>query len=506
MPINIALVRPPSVVTINSYIASITPPIGLAYLAGSLIKAGHTVHIIDSVGIDPSKKESIGNGLILRGIGYSDICNLIPSNIDLIAFSGMFSSEWISYKDLINLISTKFTNTYLIAGGEHFSAAPELSMDSCLGIDAVIRGEGEETIVELANAIEKKMPWNLIPGMVIRGKENVYIKTGNRMRIRALDEIPKPAWDLVPMENYLSSGSSYGVNLGRSMPMIASRGCPYQCTFCSSPQMWGTRWVARSPALLVDEILEYKDKYKISNIDFYDLTAIVKRDWIIDFTKELIKRNVNITWQLPSGTRSEAIDAEVCKLLYESGCRNMNYAPESGSEAVLKEIKKKIKINKMIDSLRSAIKEKINVKMNIIIGFPFEGHIDIIKTLLFLIRLSWAGAHDVSIGVFAPYPGSELYEELVKRGVIKHSDEYWNKLAYVDITETISYSDNVSARMLKFYNFLGFALFYGSNYIFRPNRALRTLKNLINGKHESRGEMALSQILARYRFVLFGIK
>lgn len=504
MSIKIALVRPPSVIAINSYIASITPPIGLAYLGGSLIKAGHDVQIIDSVGIDPERKESIGDGLILRGLGYVEICNLIPKNVDLIAVSGMFSSEWISYKNLINLIAEKFPKTFLIVGGEHFSAAPELSMDSCPGVDAVVRGEGEETIVELANAIDKKMSWSFIPGIVIRDKSGSYIRNSNRLRIRALDDIPKPAWELVPMENYLRSGSSYGVNLGRSMPMIASRGCPYQCTFCSSPQMWGTRWVARSPALLVDEIIEYKEKYNITNIDFYDLTAIVKRDWIIEFTNELIKRKVNITWQLPSGTRSEAIDSEVCALLYRSGCRNMNYAPESGSEIVLKEIKKKVKIDRMISSLKSAIKENINVKMNIIIGFPFERHIDIIKTLIFLVRLSWVGAHDVSIGVFAPYPGSELYEELVDRGVIKHNDEYWNKLAYVDITETISYSEFVSARMLKFYNFLGFALFYGSNYIFRPKRAYKTIKNLVSGKHESRGEMALSQILARYKFIFLG--
>src|SRR6201999_3016153 len=150
--------------------------------------------------------------------------------------------------------------------------------------------------------------------------------------IRALDTIPPPAWELVPLENYLSNGLTNGVNLGRSMPMLASRGCPYQCTFCSSPFMWTTRWVSRDVHLLVDEIIEYQERFGITNVDFYDLTAIVKRDWIIKFCEEPLRRGVKITWQLPSGTRSEAIDAEVVGWLERSGCRNLSYAPESGSE------------------------------------------------------------------------------------------------------------------------------------------------------------------------------
>ena len=415
----------------------------------------------------------------------------------------MFSSEWVSYKTLVNLIGARLPDAFFIAGGEHFTAAPQLSMDQCPALDAIIRGEGEETLVELASALENKRSLEFVPGLVLRNRSlnQTYIFTPPRSRIKSIDEIPLPTWDLVEMQNYFETDSTYGVNLGKSMPMLASRGCPYQCTFCSSPQMWGTRWVARTPSLLIDEIEMYIHKYQITNIDFYDLTAIVKKDWIIEFCNELISRNLNITWQLPSGTRSEAIDEAVCKLLYQSGCRNMNYAPESGSENVLKEIKKKIKLSRLLDSLNSAVKAGINVKMNIIIGFPFETHLDIWKTIIFLVRLSWMGAHDVSIGVFAPYPGSELYDSLVESGKITHSDEYWEKLAYVDISKTVSYSNTITSSMLVFYNFLGFAVFYGSNYLFRPNRLYRTIKNLISGQHESRGEMALHQIITRFAYL-----
>lgn len=497
----VTLIRPPSVVSAGSYIGSLTPPIGLAYLASALRHNNHQVSIVDAVGMDPEKSTYLGNKLILRGINFSEILNLIPEDTDLIGFSGMFSSEWTSLRPLVNMIGEKFSDKYYIGGGEHFTAVPEISLEQCPTLDAVCLGEGEETIVEIANAIDSNSSWDNIDGLVLRSKDK-FIKTNKRVRITKLHEIKKPAWDLVPVNNYLDRNLSYGVNRGRSMPMLASRGCPFQCTFCSSPYMWGTRWVSREIKSVVDEIEEYIEKYKITNVDFYDLTAIVKKSWIVDFCKELIHRNLNITWQLPSGTRSEAIDEEVTPLLYQSGCRNMNYAPESGSEKTLKLIKKKVKLDRMIQSLKSAVKSNINVKINIIFGFPHETHYDFWLTWLYLIRFSFAGAHDVSVGVFAPYPGSELYDELLKRGKIDHSEEYWQKLAYVDISETKSYCDNMSSRTLLFYNWLAITTFYSSNYLFRPMRLINTIKNLITSKHESRGEMALAQIFKRINFVL----
>ena len=491
----VTLVRPPSIVLAGAVSGFLTPPIGLAYIGGSLRNRGHKVTIIDAVGLDCEKSTHLENRLIVRGISFSDILNLISEDSDLIGFSGMFSSDWYSLKPLVNMIGEKFREKYFVAGGEHFTATPEICLEQCKDLDAISLGEGEETIVEIANAIDSNSSWHNIAGLVIRDN-NKFIKTGKRKRLIEVDEIPKPAWDLVPLNKYLDLELSWGVNRGRSMPMIASRGCPYQCTFCSSPFMWGTTWIARDPKLLIDEIEEYIRKYDITNVDFYDLTAIVKKSWIIEFCNELIFRNLNITWQLPSGTRSEAIDDEVTQLLYKSGCRNVAYAPESGSERMLKEIKKKIKLPAMIKSLRSAVKTGINVKINIIIGFPGETHKDIILTLWQIIKFSFAGAHDVSLGIFSPYPGSELYNDLVKKAIINHDDEYWQTLAYSSFTQK-SYCENISSRKLFLYTWLGVILFYFSNYIFRPTRVYTTLKNLITNKHETMGEWSLAQLIKR---------
>ena len=190
-------------------------------------------------------------------------------------------------------------------------------------------------------------------------------------------------------------------------------------------------WYARDPDDVLNEIQTYQERYGATNFDFYDLTAIVKRSWIIDFTQKILERKLKFTWQLPSGTRSEAIDEEVCRLLYESGCRNMSYAPESGSPEVLKRIKKVVKLDRLEASVLGAVRNGLNVKLNIIMGFPDESRKELGQTVRFLARMGFAGVHDMSISLFSPYPGSELYHKLRKSGKIPElSDEYFLGLGY----------------------------------------------------------------------------
>ena len=133
---------------------------------------------------------------------FSEILNLIPKDTDLIGFSGMFSSEWTALRPLVNMIGEKFRDKYFIAGGEHFSAVPEITLKQCKDLDAISLGEGEETLADLANAINSKSSWLKIAGLVVRSNGK-FIKTENRKRITNIDDISKPAWDLVPLNNYL---------------------------------------------------------------------------------------------------------------------------------------------------------------------------------------------------------------------------------------------------------------------------------------------------------------
>ena len=390
----------------------------------------------------------------------------------------MFSLEWPFVRDLINHIKLVHPDVVIVAGGEHVTALPEFSLRDCGNIDFIVRGEGELAFASLLECLENSSAPDKLAGLSYL-QQNRYVETLPVRRERVLDTFYEPAWDLVPLEDYLSGKIMTGVDLGRSLPMIASRGCPYQCTFCSNPQMWGTLWRARSPAAVVDEMERYVDLYDIENFDFHDLTAIVKRSWIIEFCQLLIERELNITWQLPSGTRSEAIDAEVCELLARTGCAYMNYAPESGSERTLERIKKKIDKQRMLDSMRNAVEKCICVKANFILGFPHETLKDVVQTYWFAIKMSWLGIHDASFFPFSPYPGSQLFRDVLARGEITLDDEYFYSLSqYTDPRYAKSYAPKFSKNRLRLLCLLGMALFYSVNYLRRPGRFLSLLNQL----------------------------
>jgi anaerobic magnesium-protoporphyrin IX monomethyl ester cyclase len=501
-PTRVTILRPPLLVPTWSDSGPLTPPIGPAYLASSLRQAGHIPRIVDGLGENPFQVTPLfDNSVMAIGLRSEQIVELIQPDTDLIGVSCMFSQDWPEVRRLIRMVRERFPRIPIVAGGEHITAVGAFTLESTPEVDVCVMGEGEETIVDLANALAEGAPWGNIPGLMIRTPEGGTRHTGPRTRIRDLDTIPWPAWDLVPLNNYLNNGLGYGVDRGRSMPMIATRGCPYQCTFCSNPEMWTTRWYARKPDEVLDEIQAYQDKYGATNFDFYDLTAIVKRSWIIEFTTKILERKMRFTWQLPSGTRSEAIDEEVCRLLYASGCRNMSYAPESGSPDVLKRIKKVVKLERLEASVIAAVRAGLNVKLNIIMGFPNESRSELKQTIKFLKRMGLAGVHDMSISLFSPYPGSELYHELRRNGQIPAlSDEYFLSLgAYKDFSQSTSYTEGVKPSTINTFRIAGFMVFYGSQYAVRPWRVARLLQNLYQHRQESRLDKSLQDLVHRLK-------
>ena len=477
---HILLIRPPAVFAKNSYSAPVSMPLSIAYLAAALREAGHEVSVIDALGEGLENiAQSYSPSVQYRGLPTEKIIERISKRPDGIGVTAMFSQDWPHIEGIINAIHGKFPDVPIILGGEHATAAGEYVLRSCPAVTHAALGEGEETIVDFAEYLGGKKRLEEVGGVQ-------YIDSGGRLtmnapreRIRGVDSIPWPAWELFNLEKYFATGEGHGVERGRSMPIMATRGCPYQCTFCSSPLMWTTRYVMRSVSDVVDEIEEYQARYKAQNIDFYDLTAIVKKDWIMQFCGEVRRRKLKFTWQLPSGTRSEAIDAEVLSNMAAAGCMNMTYAPESGSVKTLKDIKKRVVLPRLIDSIAAAVKNGIFVKCNLIIGFPKETRRDIFKTLWLAIKFAWLGVDDTGLYVFSPYPGSELYQYLLTTGAISRMDRgYFESLmSFMNIKSEHTYCENIGARELAWYRVIGMSLFYGLSYLLHPSRALRTLRN-----------------------------
>ena len=323
-------------------------------------------------------------------------------------------------------------------------------------------------------------------GSIAYKKNNGEIAVTERMkRITNINDIPLPAWDLFPVDEYLKHEFGSGVNRGKSMPMLTSRGCPFQCTFCSSADMWTTRYFARDPNKVADEVEFYQKRYDVNNINFNDLTAVLTKKWIVEFCNVILDRKLKFSWQLPSGTRSEAVDFEAAKLLYNSGCRNFGYAPESGSPRVLEKIKKKVKIPGLITSLKSSLKADLKTHANIIVGFPEEKLKDLFYTYILLLKMAVTGLHGASVMMFTPYPGSALYRELKSKKKIDIDTKYIYSTLTRSGASTKSYSNFFGTRFLIVTQWFFLLSFFSLMYGIRPLRLFKLLKNIIKKKQET---------------------
>ncbi|MBI4062705.1 MAG: B12-binding domain-containing radical SAM protein [Elusimicrobia bacterium] len=488
--VHISLIHPPTLTSADAYGLDVVPPLGLAYVAGALKSVGYQVSLVDGIGeaLHRYGRASGYDDLLIHGLSPSEVIDRIDPRADIIGLSNMFSNQWLFIQDLAMAIKKAYPDKLLVLGGEHPTACADYIIQSCPDIDVCVLGEGEETILDLADAYRQGKGFHNVAGIVFRNDQKA-VMTPKRARIREIDEIPEPDWSLVPVETYIDNACTYGVNVGRAMPILASRGCPYQCTFCSSPQMWTTRWSARKPDLLLAEMRRYIERYNVTNFDFYDLTAIVKKQWIIDFSQLLIKEKLNIRYQLASGTRSEAIDEDVIGLLRESGCRLVIYAPESGSVEELRRIKKKVNIDKMLSSMRAAHDAGMETKANMIFGMLGATWKDVFHSFMFIFRTAAAGLDNMTCYPFSPYPGSENFQTLLATGRIKMNNDYFKSLQNLcrnlHTKNTVSYNDRFSGKVLSLICSCAFIIFYSLNYLIRPWRIAALLYTYLIKKEAS---------------------
>ena len=501
---NVVLIRPASVPTLSGMGDDAVAPLGIAYVASALERDGHVVTVIDACGEALGRYTpvpDIPSGL-RHGLQDDEIIQRIPRNADVIGISIMFSLEWLTTRLLAHLVRAEFPNVFLVVGGEHVTAMPEYVLSDCGAIDACVLGEGEQTLTDLVHVLDTGGRREDVGGLCLRTADGSKL-TGQRPRIRDLGGIPNPAWHLIPIEKYLDNHVMSGIDFGRSMPIMASRGCPYKCTFCSNPVMWGPLWRVREPGEVVDEMVGYTKCYGATNFDFYDLTAIVKRGWTVEFCKRIIADGLKITWQFPSGTRSEALDSEVTQLLSASGCKFITYAPESGCDKILKLIKKQINKEKMLESIRGAVRNGLSVKCSFILGFPTETIRDVCETYIYIFRLALAGIKDVSVFPFSPYPGTELFEQFKASGQITVNDDYFKTLvtgtAALPNRDSFCGSEHYSATTLRYLCLFGLGMFYTVSFVRAPIRLFRLFWNTRVAAPTTRLERALSISISRRR-------
>jgi anaerobic magnesium-protoporphyrin IX monomethyl ester cyclase len=188
----------------------------------------------------------------------------------------------------------------------------------------------------------------------------------------------------------------------------------------------------------------------------------------------------------------------VLRTLYRTGCRNICYAPESGSPKTLARIKKKVKPERILGSIRAANRTGIVVKANLMIGFPDETRSELWETVRFGMKLAWLGVEDLPLFPFIPYPAMELYDSLRADGRLPAmSNEYFARLGYGDLDSAPSFTPHVSSRQLAWVRAIGMLSFLVVGYARHPQRILRTLRALVTERSTSVVELRLVDVKRR---------
>jgi len=251
--------------------------------------------------------------------------------------------------------------------------------------------------------------------------------------------------------------------------------------------MWENIWRSRNVKDIVDEMQHYMKVYGANEFQLQDLNTIVNKKWIIELCKEIIDRSLNITWQIPVGTSPSVIDKEVSVLLKESGCKYVQLAPESGSERILKLIKKSVKLKDIEKAADCLIKTGIITSAMFIVGFPDKTMEDIKKTFSFIRNLARRGVHEIAVSNLVPLPCTEIFKNIQKREGIVFNDDYcyWMTGA-TSLSNVKSWNPNISDNKLKRLRIYALLQFYALSYLLHPNRVITVIKNIVARKQETK--------------------
>lgn len=449
---------------------SAVPDIGTAYINGTLKKLGYESRIIDATGEGIGRKiQLLGTELAVCGIPAQEILAKIDDDVSLLGLQAMHSNRWLYDSFILQKIFERFPGIPLFVGGEHASACYDKILKQFPQITAVVIGEGEETVIDLIHALETQSPIEKIPGLALM-RDGEIIVTPRRKRRANLADLPRPDWSGVPIKKYLDNNCGVNSLSKKSITMVATRGCPHTCTFCTVPNMWDSKWFARPPEDVIDEIKFNMLYLGVNHIDFVDLTLVVSKKWMHSFCDQLIEEKLDVTWAIPIGTRTESLDAELLKKMKAAGLSRVLYSAESGDDQTLNRIKKKLNIKHFNNIVRQTVKLDITVKIALIFGFPGQTLKEVWNTFILANKLAFYGVNDIVCLAFVPYPKTELFDQLKIDYDYNSLDN--NIRLNNDIPNMKSWSEHFGDRTLRFFVVSTTLYFYALQGILRPHRVI----------------------------------
>lgn len=497
----ITLIEPPQVCLGANEQSVAIPPLGLAYISSTLKQAGYSVQVIDGLG-EGLEQQFCFSGQQIRGLSPAQIVSRIDPETQIVGIRNLFTFAFPIVCEIVRLIKKQY-QIPVILGGEHPTALPEFSLAQS-SADVVVLGEGEETVLELIPALLETSDLSLIKGVAFFEKNSAFVQTTRRSPRKQIDSIPWPDYHSFPIEKYLDLKSPFGPAIGRWLPLLATRGCPYKCNFCTAPNMW-ENWRPRSIPLLIEELKYWHETFGIDDFQFNDLTIGTNRIWIEKFSKALLESGLkSITWQAVSGTRVDHFTYETLSLMQQSGCRMICFAPETGSQSLCDKIGKAMSLDKILDVSRWCHELGIKTSAFIVYGFPEEASSDYVETFKWLPRLAKTGCDAVGVGVYHLLPGTTYFWQIIHQKKIQLNGAWQKELAKIGqpILEP-SYSKVFrSPVLLQGIRWLTIVWYFFHLWRFHPKKLGVLLLNTFQGKQETKLDRVI-QVKFREPFIHF---
>lgn len=392
-------------IKMNTPADEIIPPISLGYLAET-VKKNHRVKILDCL------KENLTLSQVSQYVKDFDIVGIT-----------LFTKDLSICKKYLESIKKSNPKIITFLGGPHPSAVPDETLIFYKElVDYIFVGESEIGFPKFISFLSTGKPSpEEIEGLA-------YIKDGKIHKNPSIcpeniDEF-KIAWELIPPNTYPMAPHGAFFKQYPIAPIITSRGCPFHCTFCGGHIISGRKIRQRSVDNVISEIKLLYEKFGVREIHIEDDNFTFRKEYVLEFCSKLKANFPDITWTCPNGVRIDTLDEEMLSQMISSGCYALSIGIESGSDRILKLMKKSLSVQKIKEKIDMLKKFKIDINAFFILGYPGETREDIEKTINFALSLPLKRA---SFANFQPLPGTEAYHELIKSGLLKI--DHWEKFS-----------------------------------------------------------------------------
>lgn len=384
---DVLLVQPPLPPPMDAYVRDVVlcPPLGLSYIASTLMAEGFDVEIVDAA---------------IENLNLKDIANIIGRKSPRLLG---ISAATYTYKNALKVaeISKEVDSSiFTVLGGPHVTFRPDEALKN-KAVDAVIRGEGEYATLDLARALFNKGELHKVAGLSFKNSSRQHIHNPDRPLIRDLDSLPFPARKSLPLSLYKIPAS-----------IITSRGCPYNCIFCAAKALSGGVYRVRSPENVVAEV---KELLKIISPEFLfiaDDTFTVFHDRTRRIAESF--KDMGLRWVCES--RVNTVNRDIINILAESGCFSIQFGVESGSQKILNSINKGITIEQVRKAIRWCLEAGIQPVCSFMVPHPEDTWETVKETEQFMEELKKLGVQ-IFVSLTTPFPGTTLYENAAKLGI-----------------------------------------------------------------------------------------